>query len=145
MSLLLRNGSVLVDGVLRTGMDVHVEDGIIRQIGSRVEARAADEIDVAGCIVAPGYVDLHIHGAAGVMCESGDPNAVRKLSELLPRYGVTGFLPTLAALPLERLRTAVAAIASVRGHEPGACISKARFSTPSLRVRSAPTGCVARH
>ena len=137
MSLLLRNGSVLVDGVLRTGMDVHVEDGIIRKIGSRGEARAADEIDVAGCIVAPGYVDLHIHGAAGVMCESGDPNAVRKLSELLPRYGVTGFLPTLAALPLERLRTAVAAIASVRGHEPGACILGIHLEGPFLNPKLA--------
>ncbi len=132
MSLLLRNGSVLVAGGMRARTDVHIADGVIARIGPGIEAPGADEIDCAACIVAPGYVDLHIHGAAGVLCESGDTGAIRRISEILPRYGVTAFLPTLAALPPQRLRTAVAAIAAVQGGEPGARILGIHLEGPFL-------------
>jgi len=137
MSLLLRNGTVLTDGVLRAHTDVHIEEGVIARIGSGLDVRSTEEIDVSGRIVAPGFVDLHIHGAAGVMCESADPEAVATLSELLPGYGVSSFLPTLAALPVEALRAAVTAITTVRDREPGARILGIHLEGPFLNPQMA--------
>jgi len=40
--------------------DVRVEDGLVTDVG-RVSANHAEEIDCAGLILAPGFVDLHTH------------------------------------------------------------------------------------
>jgi N-acyl-D-aspartate/D-glutamate deacylase len=59
--LIIRGGTI-VDGTgapAFTG-DVAVKDGLIAAVG-RVEGSAAEEIDAAGRIVAPGFVDIHTH------------------------------------------------------------------------------------
>jgi N-acyl-D-amino-acid deacylase len=59
--LIIRNGTV-VDGTgsPRFTGDVAVKNGLIAQIG-KVSGEAAQEIDAAGKIVAPGWVDIHTH------------------------------------------------------------------------------------
>ena len=60
--LLIRNGRVVspedkLDGTL----DVLIEDGEIREIGSNLSASAGESFDAEGQIVAPGFVDIHVH------------------------------------------------------------------------------------
>ncbi len=60
--LLLKGGRVIdpqhsVDGVL----DLLVASGRIASIGPALKADKAREVDVSGCVVAPGFVDLHSH------------------------------------------------------------------------------------
>ena len=59
--LIIRNGTV-VDGTgaPRFTGDVAVRDGLIAAVGT-VQGDAAEEIDAAGKIVAPGWVDIHTH------------------------------------------------------------------------------------
>jgi N-acyl-D-amino-acid deacylase len=61
-SLVLRNGTV-IDGTRapRFKADVAVRDGRIAAIGKLSGARADTEIDAAGKIVAPGFIDAHTH------------------------------------------------------------------------------------
>jgi N-acyl-D-aspartate/D-glutamate deacylase len=56
-------GGTIVDGTRVPSYrgDVFVRDGRIAQIGGRPRGRAQAEIDAAGLIVAPGFVDLHTH------------------------------------------------------------------------------------
>ena len=61
-NLLLDNGRVFdpangLDGDL----DVLVANGTIVEIGPDITADGADTLDVAGCIVMPGFVDMHVH------------------------------------------------------------------------------------
>src|ERR1700732_2628365 len=60
--LIIRNGTV-VDGTRlpRFRADVGIKDGRVRKIGRIGEATAGRELDAKGCIVAPGFVDLHTH------------------------------------------------------------------------------------
>lgn len=60
--LLIRNG-VVIDGsgAPRFGADVGVRAGRIEHVGSSDGASAAREIDAAGRIVAPGFIDAHTH------------------------------------------------------------------------------------
>src|ERR1700761_5970895 len=62
-NLLIRGGYVLTmdsAGDLPGG-DVHLRDGVIRQVGWNLDAPGAEVIDAAGKIVAPGLVDTHWH------------------------------------------------------------------------------------
>ena len=58
MDLILRNAT-LPDG--RQGIDVAVDAGRIVHAGPRLGARAAEEIDAAGRLVTPPFVDAHFH------------------------------------------------------------------------------------
>ena len=60
--LIIRNGHV-VDGSGGTSgiVDVAVKDGLIQAVGETLSGTATDEIDAAGLIVTPGFVDVHTH------------------------------------------------------------------------------------
>jgi cytosine deaminase len=58
MDLILR-GATLPDG--RTGIDIAVKDGKIMAVEANIGARAAREIDAAGRLVTPPFVDAHFH------------------------------------------------------------------------------------
>lgn len=47
------------------------------------------------CIIAPGYIDLHIHGALGHDVIEGTPEAFNAISRFEASSGCTAFLPTL--------------------------------------------------
>jgi N-acyl-D-aspartate/D-glutamate deacylase len=59
---LIVRGGLVVDGTgsAPTPADVAARDGVIVAVG-HVEGSAAEEIDATGCIVTPGFVDLHTH------------------------------------------------------------------------------------
>ncbi len=59
--LIVRNGFV-IDGSGAPGIaaDIAVRDGVIAEIG-RVDGTATTEIDAAGRVVCPGFVDIHTH------------------------------------------------------------------------------------
>jgi N-acetylglucosamine-6-phosphate deacetylase len=131
-TLIIRNGHVLLPEGWRSGIDIRVEDGAIERIGAGLSAAGAAVLDARGLTVAPGFIDVHIHGAAGAMCEDADPNSVARISTELARCGVTGFLPTLAAMPRARLRAAVETIVAVAGSEPGARMLGIHLEGPYL-------------
>ena len=60
--LIIRDGQV-VDGTGTAAInaDIAVSDGKIAAIGGALKATAAQEIDAAGMIVTPGFVDVHTH------------------------------------------------------------------------------------
>ncbi len=60
--LVIRGGTI-VDGtgIPRYNADLAVKDGRVAKISGRIPAGGAREIDAAGCIVAPGAIDLHTH------------------------------------------------------------------------------------
>lgn len=62
MRLLLRNGRVLdpASGVDDT-LDVLIEDGRIARLEAKIPARGAEVADLAGLVVCPGFLDMHVH------------------------------------------------------------------------------------
>jgi len=63
--LVIRGGTV-VDGSGAPGRraDLAVSDGVIEEIGAGVGGR--QELDASGCVVAPGFIDIHTHYDAQV-------------------------------------------------------------------------------
>ena len=59
---LLKHGT-LIDPVSghEGAMDIHVVDGTIAQLGPNLSAQSAEVIDLKGKILAPGFIDMHVH------------------------------------------------------------------------------------
>ena len=77
--LLIRNGTV-IDGTRapRFAADVAVRNGRIAALGDLRGARAVEEIDAAGKIVAPGFIDAHTHDDRLLL---SDPSMAPKASQ----------------------------------------------------------------
>src|ERR1700683_2389583 len=60
--LLIRNGRV-IDPASATDKlaDVLITDGAIAAVDTGLEAPGAEILDAAGLIVAPGFIDMHVH------------------------------------------------------------------------------------
>ena len=60
--LLIKNGRVIdpASGLDRIA-DVLVEDAVIAGVGENLEASGADRFDAGGMVVAPGFIDMHVH------------------------------------------------------------------------------------
>jgi N-acetylglucosamine-6-phosphate deacetylase len=61
-----------------------------------IRPAGAQVVDVAGTCIVPGFIDVHVHGVAGLDTLDG-PGAVSAIAAQLPRYGVTAFCPTTVA------------------------------------------------
>jgi N-acetylglucosamine-6-phosphate deacetylase len=88
---------------------------ILTQSGRQVPARVS-VMDLGDGIIAPGYVDLHIHGSAGFDVMDDSAEALPAIEQLLARHGVTSYFPTTVTAPmdttlraLERLADAIEA------------------------------------
>ena len=55
--------------------------------------------DRSDCYILPGFIDMHIHGVHNYLVDNG-PEALAGMCDVLPRYGVTSFLPTVSPSPM---------------------------------------------
>ncbi len=91
----IEDGAVLIDGgriVAVGGPDLTAPDGAVIR-------------DASGLVLAPGFLDLQINGGFGKDF-TADPEAIWEVAARLPRFGVTGFLPTIITSPPETVRHA---------------------------------------
>jgi N-acetylglucosamine-6-phosphate deacetylase len=80
------------------------EDGVIHEIGSRdcIEIpHACRTVDLKDAILAPGFIDLHIHGAAGHDVMEGDDAALEAVESLIAKHGVTSYCPTTVTAAID--------------------------------------------
>lgn len=81
-----------------------IEDGVIVSVGSLKQSGPpanAKIVDFGDGILAPGLVDIHIHGAAGFDVMQADSAGQDRIKKFLASRGVTSFYPTTVTAPLE--------------------------------------------
>ncbi|RIQ21646.1 N-acetylglucosamine-6-phosphate deacetylase [Jiangella rhizosphaerae] len=112
----LTGGRVLLpDGRLEPGT-VHVRAGLIAGVGPVDGAGpGVERIDLDGRIVAPGFVDTHVHGGLGHNVMSADEPALRAIGRRLRVAGVTSFVATTASVPFDRILHSVRGLAGLLG------------------------------
>ncbi len=107
---------VLPDRLVDAGSIV-VADGRIQSIHDSVLDRpsGATWLDLAGHLIAPGFIDVHVHGIEGVDVLD-DAQAVGKVAAIMPKYGVTAFCPTSIACTPATLTTLLDAVRAARAN-----------------------------
>jgi N-acetylglucosamine-6-phosphate deacetylase len=81
-----------------------VEDGVVRRVGSQgaVEVPPNARVDDFGdAVLAPGLIDIHIHGGAGHDVMEGTPEALAAIERKIFEHGVTTYVPTTVTAPLD--------------------------------------------
>lgn len=101
---------------------VFTEDGRITEVSEREKTElpaGTKVVDFGEAILAPGFIDIHIHGGAGVDAMRAPASELPRMGKFLASHGVTGYFPTTVAAPigdtcaaLERLAGAIEAAES---------------------------------
>jgi N-acetylglucosamine-6-phosphate deacetylase len=88
---------------------VVVEDGHIAALQSRSDAEipAGRLLDFPDLILAPGFIDIHIHGGAGRDAMEADESALAQIERQLAKHGVTAYLPTTVTASQEKILNAL--------------------------------------
>src|SRR5229473_255436 len=83
---------------------VLVEQGRVLEISDRSSRQVPAGVstaDFSDSVMAPGYVDLHIHGSAGYDVMDDSAEALPAIEQLLVRHGVTSYFPTTVTAPMD--------------------------------------------
>jgi len=89
------NGKILTPYRTIQSGTVLVTDGIIAEVKEgNIEISDAVEIDAKGNYIAPGFIDIHVHGGGGHDFMDGTETAFLKAAETHARYGTTSLSPT---------------------------------------------------
>src|SRR5579872_741944 len=81
---------------------VEVTSGTTRHVPTKVQF-----LNFPDCILAPGFVDIHIHGGAGYDVMDPDSLALPAVERLIAKHGVTSYLPTTVTAPLDQTLSAL--------------------------------------
>jgi N-acetylglucosamine-6-phosphate deacetylase len=112
-SLLIAGGRVLVERHW-VDADVEVAGGAISAVEPRSAERLAsgpERLEASGMLVAPGLIDLQINGAFGHDF-TGNPESIWDVGAMMPRSGVTAFLPTIVSSPPDVAKRALEVLAA---------------------------------
>src|SRR5947208_9399171 len=93
-ALLFRHATLLLPDRQLDDAMLRVEAGRIAAVGTNLPDQGAEVIDLAGDFLAPGLVDLHVHGGAGADFMDGTADAFRRACQAHARHGTTSLLPT---------------------------------------------------
>lgn len=114
---------------------VLIEDGRIVEIASRASRAVpsgARVVDFGSDVLAPGFMDVHIHGGAGHDVMQASPEGMAAIETQIASHGATSYLPTTVTAPVEETLRALEALA--------AAIESAEARVTSKTARAVPRG-----
>ena len=117
--MLFTNGRLVFPDRIAGGLSLRAVDGKITEIAAEIKAERGEEVvDLAGDFLAPGFIDLHVHGALGRDTMEGNPEAFRAICDYHAAGGTTSLCLTTVTAPLAEITQVVRAIGMARGEIP---------------------------
>src|SRR5213083_353208 len=119
---------------IRDGLELVAHEGKIMAIREQTQTRGDEVVDLAANYFAPGFIDLHVHGALGRDVMEASEEAFRAICNFHASGGTTPLLLTNATAPNDNLIGALNVIRNLRPcikqiarvHVEGPLISKAK-------------------
>ena len=142
--MIFTNARLILPEGIRDGLEVVAVEGKITAIreqtrlreamARQAHPRAGDVVDLHGNYLAPGFVDLHVHGALGRDTMEASADAFHGICDFHASGGTTLLLLTTATAPMDKLVEVLNAIRDCRPsndaiagvHVEGPFISKAK-------------------
>ncbi len=111
----IRNGRIVLPDALVEGklLAFDSESGKIVGVVDTLP-EGADVIDAGGNYVAPGLVDIHIHGYLNEDASDAKPEGIRKMAYGIAKNGVTAFLPTTMTVSQAEIDAALNTVRSLK-------------------------------
>ena len=121
--LIITNGTIVTDELIPNGTVVTLGDRIMylgdEEEGARIKEAAIpgvfEIIDAQGGFIAPGFIDVHMHGSAGFELMDGSKEAMGIMARYLAKTGTVGFLPSTVTATREKTRAVAELVASYVG------------------------------
>src|SRR6266536_1343442 len=132
--MIFQNARLIFPDSIRDGLEVVVEKGKIAAIPERGLVRRKEVVDLHGNYLAPGFIDLHVHGALGRDTMETSADAFQVICDYHGSGGTTSLLLTTATASLDSIADVLSAIREcccsikqIAGvHVEGPFISKAK-------------------
>src|SRR6266545_4545828 len=128
--MIFTNARLIFPDAIRDGLELVAEEGKIAAIREQPQSGGEVVINLQGNYLAPGFIDLHVHGALGRDTMEASAEAFRAICDFHASGGTTSLLLTTATAPIEKL---VAALNAVRD-----CMER-RAPATAGRLWSRPT------
>lgn len=148
MSCVFTNGRLIFPDRIEEGLSLRVAQGKIVEVTRRTPATGDEVIDLAGQFLAPGFIDLHLHGAMGRdTMEGGTLEAFRAICAYHAGGGTTSLLLTTVTASLaeivdvvRQIEAAQATLPQLRGaHVEGPFIAPTKRGAQPLSFIREPT------
>jgi N-acetylglucosamine-6-phosphate deacetylase len=89
------NGKIITPFKIIQGGCILITGDVIAEVSEQdIETENAIEINAEGKYVAPGFIDIHVHGGGGYDFMDAREDAFLKIAETHVQYGTTAMLPT---------------------------------------------------
>lgn len=111
----LINGSVILSNKVERGLAIIFDEKIqkIAPIGE-INLNDYEIIDAGNNYIAPGLVDIHIHGYLGADVSDGDADGIKTMARGIVANGVTSWCPTTMTVSKEEIEAAFSAVRQVK-------------------------------
>ena len=105
--LAVKHAKFIVKDRIESGKALLFTDKILAFVREEDIPEGVEVIDAEGGYVAPGFIDLHIHGYLGRdVCDASE-ESMRIISKGLLENGVTGYLPTTMTVDMKTVEGAI--------------------------------------
>lgn len=101
------NGKIVLKNRVTEDMALLYDDVIEGIVPCEKVPDGAEIIDAKGGYVAPGLIDIHIHGYLSKDVCDGEPDSIRTIAGGIVKNGVTGFLPTTMTVDMKVIKKAL--------------------------------------
>jgi N-acetylglucosamine-6-phosphate deacetylase len=93
--LKIYNGKIITPYKIIQGGCILIAGDVIAEVSEQdIETENAIEINAEGKYVAPGFIDIHVHGGGGYDFMDATEDAFLNIAETHVQYGTTAMLPT---------------------------------------------------
>jgi N-acetylglucosamine-6-phosphate deacetylase len=145
--MILTNARLIFPDGVRDGLEVVVEKGKIAAIREHNHARTNEIVDLRGNYLAPGFIDLHVHGALGHDTMEASAEAFQAICDYHASGGTTSLLLTTPTAPLDSITDVLSVVRDCRRsikqlvdvHVEGPFISKAKCGAQRAEFIQSPS------
>src|ERR1700759_4255188 len=107
--MIFRNARIIFPDGIHGGLEVETGNGRIVAIRTESSTAGRETVDLGKSYLAPGFVDLHIHGALGRDTMEATADAFRTICNYHASGGTTSLLLTTATAPIKAILDVVKA------------------------------------
>lgn len=138
VDVVLKAGQLLRPASVPGSNWVHVSQGRVKAVGAGTPPTDIPCLDLGeAAVIAPGFVDMHVHGGNGHTMTSDDPDEINAATSFHLHHGTTSTVVSLITAPIETLQRQLTTIAELTrlGRRPTGHVLGAHLEGPFLSHR----------